>query len=398
MNFLRSKGGIFAQKIDTEVSQEEIEKEYYDLQEQLQKKITELLPEFGFAENRYSVLTLLSYLIKEASTIMEVEQAQEGLVSYLKTPGPGLEKSEGEEVTILLRNFVDKKSGRNLNKIEEEAVNILKESPFNIQARIAIRSLIHKIQNSALRPQVLEYEKQLQETIDNSSLNAISKGELKKLAGQLKEWKILGLRQRNVSYEGKPLEEKKIEEFPVEGAGSRLEKEYLEPPEKYAQIKKTSLDIAKILGSFIKITVGGFFLLILCIPLLLFILYFLTERQKNKLISSSRDPRVFIINLYENLRQVLVIFGARYSEVVPPLFYASWIEQRYSIENNLFLKLTKKFEEAKYSQHILAPEGGDLALNDYNDFLKALLASQNKFSLVLRHCLILLRRRPLFVY
>ena len=100
------KGGLFIGKgIDAEVSRDTLEKEYYDLQERLQEKITELIPEFGSIENRYSALGLLSYLIKDSSTIMEVEKAAQGLVSYLKTPGPGLEKGEGEETTILLRDL-----------------------------------------------------------------------------------------------------------------------------------------------------------------------------------------------------------------------------------------------------------------------------------------------------
>jgi len=74
------------------------------------------------------------------------------------------------------------------------------------------------------------------------------------------------------------------------------------------------------------------------------------------------------------------------------------IERNYSIKNNLFFRFTAKFEEAKYSQHVLRPEDVHSTLNDYNDFLKILFSSHNKFTLILRYCLTLLHRKPLSIY
>lgn len=380
------KGGIFPKEIDIESGRNTLEKEYYALEEQLQKKITELIPKLRIIDDQHSVLRLLSYLIKETSTIMETEQAKNGLISHLKAPGAGLEKGEGEDMVILLKDFIDKKAALKLKKIQEQAMRALKKSPFNIKARITISTLMRRIQDSDSLQQVLEYERQLHEAIDKSSLDTIAKKELTELARQLKEWKVFQLRHRNAGYADKVSEEAESEQAPETHAPVQIEKEYPQPIEKSLQVRKFP---------FLK----GALLLILCIiPGLLFTLYFLVEQQKNKLISLLQNPREFIINLYENLKEVLTIFGARYSEAVAPLFYALKIEQKYSIENKLFSKLTTEFEEAKYSKHILRPEDGYTALNDYNGFLRTVFNNQDKFSLFLKCCLALVHRIPLFIY
>lgn len=138
-------------------------------------------------------------------------------------------------------------------------------------------------------------------------------------------------------------------------------------------------------------------LLVLIIIMAFLVLYFLTEKEKNKLISIYRNPREFIISLYENLNNILIIFGLRYEGFLPPLSYAQLVEKRYSIRDNIFLRFTSRFEEAKYSQHILQSNDAHLALDEYNNFLKILFSRQHRSSLLLRHCLALLHRRPLFI-
>jgi hypothetical protein len=392
------KGGIFPQYVDMEGPRENIEKEYYDLQEKLQKKISELSSKLGSAEDGYSVLGSISSLIKESSAIKETEKAQQGLISHLNTPGLGLEKGEGEETAIILKNFVDKKAALNLKRTIDDMMNALKENPFNIKARITIGALANKIQNSNSPQQLSEYEKQLKEAIDNSSLDTSVKKELKELARQLKEWKGFQLQQRKMYSEGKIFEKEEIKEALVEQILPPPAKEYPQALEKYPQTKSPSFNLAVTLDLLIKIALKWVLILILCIPILFLVLYFLTEKQKNKLISLCKNPREFIINLYGNLRGVLIIFGSRYSGILAPLSYAEWVEHRYSIKNNLFLQFTAKFEEAKYSQHILKSEDVSLVLNDYNDFLKILFSNQKKFYLVLRYCLTLLHRKPLSIH
>ncbi len=128
------------------------------------------------------------------------------------------------------------------------------------------------------------------------------------------------------------------------------------------------------------------------------VLYVLTEKEKNKLKNSlNKDPAEFIINLYENTKRILAIFYLSYQDSILPLSYAELVQKNYSIGNNLFLRFTAKFEEARYSRHSFSKHDASLALNDYNDFLKAVFIRYNKLSLFLKYCLTLLHITPLFI-
>jgi len=128
------------------------------------------------------------------------------------------------------------------------------------------------------------------------------------------------------------------------------------------------------------------------------ILYALTEKRKNNLKDSlDKNPAGFIVNLYENTKKILAIFNLSYNEHIPPLSYAELVQESYSIENDLFLRFTAKFEEARYSGHTLSRRDASLALTDYNDFLTILLSRYNKPALFLKYSLTLLGRIPLFI-
>lgn len=141
----------------------------------------------------------------------------------------------------------------------------------------------------------------------------------------------------------------------------------------------------------------GISFLILGMIMASFVLYLLIEKKKKELISLYKNPREFIVGLYENVKKILTIFGLRHEKYFAPLFYAELIEKRYAVKNSVFLKFTVKFEEAKYSQHILESSDATFALNDYNNFLNILVSNYNKFSLLFRYCLLLLHTRPLFI-
>jgi len=396
------KGGFFlGQDLDTQASGDTLEKEYYDLQDRLQQKITELIPEFSSTQDRYSVLGLLSYLVKDPSVVMEVKKAVEGLISRLKTPGLGLEEREGQEAIIILRKFIDKKIALNLWMIAENIMNTLKKAPFHIKERIAIARLVDKIRHSESISEVAQNAKQLPGVIDNSSLEADIQKELQGFARQIKEWKVFGLQHHKMYYgTGSPQAQPPQAQPPPEQPNPLLKKEHPPLTGKYLNIQRPSPNFkpAPTIDSLMRIIVKATLLLFLCIPVLFFLLYLLTKKQKDKLLSFYKDPKEFIINLYANLKEVLMIFGPGYNEVMPPLSYAELVQKSYVIKNNLFLRFTAKFEEAKYSQHVLGLKDAHAALGNYNDFLKILFSSYNKFALILRYCLTLLHRRPLSIY
>lgn len=128
-------------------------------------------------------------------------------------------------------------------------------------------------------------------------------------------------------------------------------------------------------------------------------LYLIIEIKKKKLkLYIENNPKEFIIKLYENMRHILDIFNLGYEKHTTPLYYAALVGSRYSAEKNIFLRFTARFEEAKYSQHVLQQRDAAAALDDYNIFLKMFFSHQHNIILYHKYCLALLRRIPLFIF
>jgi hypothetical protein len=166
----------------------------------------------------------------------------------------------------------------------------------------------------------------------------------------------------------------------------------------YSGIKSLPADIAIIftIDWLIYSVLKAIALIILALLAVFFVLYTAVLKEKQRLLSLRRDkPGEFIIGLYENLKKILGIFGLGQKEPLAPLLYAGLVEERLGIGNKLFLSLTERFEEAKYSRHTLHPEDASSALDTYNGVVKILVAKFDKFTLFLRYCAILLNRKPL---
>jgi hypothetical protein len=138
-------------------------------------------------------------------------------------------------------------------------------------------------------------------------------------------------------------------------------------------------------------------ILALITVMVFFILYFVTERKKKELVSLLAKPGEFIIRLYENIREVLAIFGLRYEQCVTPQSFAHLIDNSYCPKDNLFFKLTVKFEEAKYSRHSLVSGDAAIAVDYYNNFLSLLLHSHSKPYVFFKYLATLFKRKPLFI-
>ncbi|MFH1641016.1 MAG: hypothetical protein ABIA66_03515 [Candidatus Omnitrophota bacterium] len=141
------------------------------------------------------------------------------------------------------------------------------------------------------------------------------------------------------------------------------------------------------------------FLLILLILIGLFIwllvLYFRTQKRKKEIMALyDSHPNEFIIHLNENIKGVLALFGLPCKKTMPPLHYADFIEGKCLIENKIFKRFTIKFEEAKYSRHILKSEDALTALYGYNGLLKTLFSSCRKSILAMRYISGLIQARP----
>lgn len=203
------KGGLFPEEGGgEEVGLEETEKEYYDLQDKLQKKTIRLISELKSPEDKNNILFSLSSLIQESSYIIEVDKAERGMISFLNTAGPGLEKRDGEELTLLIKTYLDKKISLNLKRTKDSIIDKLKKNAFNIKKRISILNQVNNIQYSNSYQQIRKYESELQAIIDNSLLNIDVKRQLKGLARQFREWKVFEIYRKKSDFL-----EKKIDSF-----------------------------------------------------------------------------------------------------------------------------------------------------------------------------------------
>jgi hypothetical protein len=139
------------------------------------------------------------------------------------------------------------------------------------------------------------------------------------------------------------------------------------------------------------------FVLLLGIFCVVFVLYTLAQNKRMRLRSLTYDPRKFILELYKNATRLITIFGLRYDDYTFPLFYAERAKQKFLIKDNHFWNLSVKFEEAKYSQHVLERADVVEALDNYNKFFQKLCKDQSRRLSFYRHCLALLHCRPIFI-
>mgnify|MGYP001496370933 CR=1 FL=1 len=349
-----TKGGVFDfEGTDLEGSSTQLENEYYGSQDKLLKKMGDLINDTGSLEEKHEMITFLDTLIKDTLNVREVEKAALGLISRLKTEGLGLENGR-EEAIVILKDYVEKKAQYQMKKTQD-----------------LMRKSRGKNERLELARQVQEWQ-----SLGQASLEPLSTEEERATEPEVVAKEALLLNpSRGSSLTKEPLPEARpAQEIGRANSGFNLDRQ---------KLKKGVLAAA---------------LSMLIIFLIGFItLYCLIEAQKKKIMSFYRSPREFIIALYGNIKGVLDIFGLPCSVATPPLQYAERIENQYPAGNNLFSRFCAKFEEAKYSSHVLPPEDSARALEDYNGILKNLSGHYHKRVLALKYCLALIKRRAFYI-
>lgn len=167
----------------------------------------------------------------------------------------------------------------------------------------------------------------------------------------------------------------------------------------YSRLKSNtaSIDVILTLGWFLWLLAKIILVLLLGILSVAFVLYSLAENKRRRLRSLKNKPREFILGLHENAIRLITIFGLRYDAYTFPLFYAELAKQKFLVKNNVFLNFSIKFEEAKYSQHVLQDSDVAAAANDYNIFFERLCKNQSRMFSCYRYCLALVHCRPIFI-
>jgi hypothetical protein len=159
----------------------------------------------------------------------------------------------------------------------------------------------------------------------------------------------------------------------------------------------SSINVILTLGWLVWLLAKSILVLLLGIFCLALILYLLARNRRNQLRLLKDQPREFILGLYENAARLISIFGLRYDAYTFPLLYAELTQQKFMVQNDVFLNFSKKFEEAKYSQHVLQNSDIIAAVNDYNLFFERLCKNQSWILSFYRYSLALLYCRPIFI-
>lgn len=180
-----------------------LQKEYYLLQEKLVKEITELTPNFTPKENQQELLMELSLLIKEAPYVLEINKAESGLISKLRTPGLGIEPSEGKGPIAITKEYVDKKIEINLKMAQDSISRNLNSNDYGIKNRISILKLLKKMLGSNSARELNRNKSDISDTIERSKVSKAAKKELNEALSQIQDWKSLEIyrKHRNPSNE-----------------------------------------------------------------------------------------------------------------------------------------------------------------------------------------------------
>lgn len=194
------KGGIFLEAGDYgEKEADSPEEEYYGLQDKIQNKINRLVAEFKSHDEQYEILALLSSLVKESPYTIEVEKAGLGLIDYLRRPGPGLEEKDSEELTVLINNYLNKKTSISLQRAKEDITDTLKKNRSNIRDRITASSRLSGMQQGNSLQQINKHSQGLRKIFNDASFGPDIKGKLKGSLNQFKEWKVFEIYQEKIN-------------------------------------------------------------------------------------------------------------------------------------------------------------------------------------------------------
>ncbi|MBL7070312.1 MAG: hypothetical protein ISS27_02435 [Candidatus Omnitrophica bacterium] len=396
------KEGIFSYSLhdkDLDSGMSVLLREYYRLQDELLSTVPEAIPFRETPENKFALLGLLDYLIKDSSTIQEVDRANQGLVSYFKTPGPGIEPGKGEKVEILMKDYVKVKSEVNMEQKKEEVSGLLQD-PLLLRERFKLGRGLDKIQKSKSVEEISEIYKELKEYVEASSLAPEIKAKILELISELMQWKFFQMGILDPLTGLNPEAIKRILEGPAP--------ELIEPvPEEepaagqippLAKSKGFAVWGAGIIKFLFNFSLLATLLVLIIASILYFVFYSIIGRKKRELLELYRNnPRAFIIDIYEHLKEVLGIIGFRCPKHMTPLVYAEVVERKCSIGESLYLRFTEKFEEVKYSRHEVGGKDADLFFNQYNSLLKILAGKYSKFTWFSKYLLILAQKKPFFI-
>jgi len=168
----------------------------------------------------------------------------------------------------------------------------------------------------------------------------------------------------------------------------------------YSRLKSNSADIEVVFtwGWLFWLLARIFFAALLALLAAAGVLFLIAKNKKNKLCALKDKPGELILGLHENATRLISIFGLNYDNYTAPLNYAELAKRKFMVEDDAFLSFSVKFEEAKYSRHLLKDADASSAIGYYNRFFDKLCNPGSRLLSFWRYLLALLHCRPVFIF
>ena len=139
---------------------------------------------------------------------------------------------------------------------------------------------------------------------------------------------------------------------------------------------------------------GSTVLMFICSMILLLYLFLKVKINNfNKL--KTKDPASFIKVIYGNFKKVVKILGVTYENYFTPLKYSRMIEEKFSINENILWKISSKFSEFEYSNHVVKYEDALDFGHNYNEAM--LLLAKKVPNFYLKYILLLFFQHPFLI-
>ncbi|MBU0693270.1 MAG: hypothetical protein KKC11_01165 [Candidatus Omnitrophica bacterium] len=170
----------------------DIEEKLYKLQNALNEKIITLNRNAKSIKEKSKTMKLLSSLFGKSSVTLEVEKAREGLMDFLRRPGPGLEKGKGEEIA-LLKKYVDTRAAVENRDLRDEIREKINETESSSITKLSVSLTMNTLGSQEKLEKINSAVTSLKETIEKTPLDNPTKNELKEKIKELRSWKIYSL-------------------------------------------------------------------------------------------------------------------------------------------------------------------------------------------------------------
>lgn len=142
---------------------------------------------FKLAQENLRLVSLFSPLANESLEMEEASKIESGLLNYLSGGDSGLGIKDLQDLSVLIKRFVDIKAELNLKKIKELILSVLMRNSFSLREKIMGYSLAVKMQNSAVYRQIRSSEIKAKAMINGSSVSKEAGDNLKDLFRSFRE-------------------------------------------------------------------------------------------------------------------------------------------------------------------------------------------------------------------